>query len=157
MEIKLYNLNNERNAVQKLITVYNIATIEGTFREKTSVTDPEIVFEMENVPNFNYVRIPDLQRYYFVVEMVSVRNKLWSMKLHVDVLFTYKTAILAQTAVISRNQGEYNRYLIDDKIPAGTNQFFMPPLVLSGNPFTPQTAHSKTLVLDAMFGVPPTE
>lgn len=64
----------------------------------------------------NYVYIPDFNRYYFINDIVSVRQNLWRIVLHVDVLMSYKKEISNTYAIVSRNQYKYNNFILDDKI-----------------------------------------
>ena len=62
----------------------------------------------------NYVYIPDFNRYYFINDITSVRQNLWRLSLHVDVLMSYKKEIKNTKAFISRNEFIYNDKLVDD-------------------------------------------
>lgn len=67
-----------------------------------------------NIFLYNYMKIPQFNnRYYFIDDIVSVGQNRWEVSGHIDVLETYKSAILAQSAVISRQQNKYNLYLND--------------------------------------------
>lgn len=63
---------------------------------------------------YNYMKIPQFNnRYYFIDDIVSVGQNRWEVSGHIDVLETYKSAILAQDAVIKRQEKLYNLYLND--------------------------------------------
>lgn len=57
--------------------------------------------------------IPEFDRYYFINDIASLHNNIWRISGHVDVLETYKTAILSNSAVIKRQESMYNTYLND--------------------------------------------
>ena len=57
--------------------------------------------------------ISEFSRYYFIDDIVSIHNNVWDVSGHVDVLETYKSAILNQSGVIRRQQNLYNLYLDD--------------------------------------------
>ena len=92
--------------------------------------------------------ISDFSRYYFIDDIISINNDIWEVHGHVDVLETYKTQILANQAVIARQQNRYNLYLNDpdfmtynfDQIqtkkfsnPAGFNKVLNYVLVVNGS------------------------
>lgn len=118
--IYLQRNNSRDKTINKSIT--NIVTVTGNLREETSLTDPTITFElsMSDCRNINYVTIPEFGRSYFVTEPISVRNGLIELKLHVDVLESFKSEILNNGAIVSRSSNQYNKYLVDDKLQTYT-------------------------------------
>ena len=64
----------------------------------------------------NYVYIPDFNRYYFINDITSVRQNLWRLSLHVDVLMSYKNEINNTNAFVSRNEFNYDPMVRDDEI-----------------------------------------
>lgn len=83
-------------------------------KDNTSVLKPEIeILSSDNITAYNYLYISEFGRYYFIDDIVSVNNNRWIVSAHVDVLETYKTAILSNDAVIKRQQNKYNTYLND--------------------------------------------
>lgn len=62
----------------------------------------------------NYVYAPELNdRKYFITDIVSVKNGLWEVHCHIDVLSTYADGVKAQEAVIHRQENSWNLYLDD--------------------------------------------
>lgn len=112
--INLYKNRAEKNRVFKSSYLTVVGTMTGVFKDVTAVTNPSIIIETEQV-DFNYCHIPALNRYYFVEEIISVKNKLWQIRLKVDVLMTYGNKIKQQTGLVSRNQYLYNDELIDSE------------------------------------------
>ena len=113
--INLYNNIAEQNRVDKTNYIQSVGTINGVLRDSTSITTLNISFETGNVPTFNYVYIPAFNRYYFVNDITAIRSNLWEMSLSVDVLMTYKDAILNCTAFVDRNEFSNRPYVIDNK------------------------------------------
>lgn len=113
--IKLQKNVSPVNKVGKDIS--DIATATGTLRTGTSIIDPVIEIETalsENmISDVNYAYIEIFGRWYFVTDIVVNNNKLWTMTMHVDVLETYKATIAKQTAVVSRQENNYNLMLDD--------------------------------------------
>lgn len=113
MTIILYTNSSENNALNKELTT--LATLSGSLREETSIIDPEItVVDIDSyIPDLNYAYVAEFNRYYFVTNIESVREGVWKLTMHVDVLYTYKDQILANTAIIERNENEYDLLLND--------------------------------------------
>ena len=113
MELRLYNSVAEVNVLNKSSYLTLVTTLTGTLREGTDLINPTIRVELATLPTFNYVHIPEFNRYYFVRGITSVRNKIWDITLHVDVLMTYRTQILSLTAEVDRNEFDYDLLLED--------------------------------------------
>jgi len=113
--MNLYQNNAEVNRVNKDDYLELVGTIYGTFKDITSITNPSILIESDYI-QFNYVYISELHRWYFVEEVIMVKNRLWQVRLKVDVLMTYKYEIGQQQAYIARNEFDYNPDIIDSEI-----------------------------------------
>ena len=113
--IELYKNRAEPNRVDKTNYITKIGTMLGTMREESSITDLTITFESDSVPTFNYIYVPIFNRYYFVADIKSLGFKMWQMSLEVDVLMTYKDAILNCKGFVERNEFTFNNMLIDKK------------------------------------------
>lgn len=113
MNIVLYVNASEINSVDKNLT--ELTTLTGTLREQSSIIDP--IITISNIDNYigsmNYAYIPEFNRYYFITNVESVQKNLWKVSFHVDVLFTYRDAIRANSAIIERNENEYDLKLND--------------------------------------------
>lgn len=103
IDIVLYTNTAETNRVDKTNFLTTIATLKGTLRESTSILSPSIKIVVDSLPTFNYCYIQAFgSRYYFVTNITSIRQNLWQIDLKCDVLMTYKTDILTQSAIINR-------------------------------------------------------
>ena len=99
MNIVFYYNASEKNKIGK--TLIDDLTISGTLREETDIISPSILIEAESLTGYNYARIPQFNRYYFVRSMEAVRKNLWRVNLEVDVLESFKTAIKAQNVILA--------------------------------------------------------
>lgn len=89
--LKLYKVFDETIVLNK--TLINPIEINGNFR--TEIDALNVVVEIEsNTFDFNYVYCPELERYYFLDNIVHINSKLIRLYLHCDVLMTYKADIL---------------------------------------------------------------
>lgn len=111
--IKLQRNNSEPNRLTKEIT--DIMTASGELKAETSIIDPVIMIKcnLSEVTGCNYMSIPDFGRFYFVNNIRSIRNGLVEFSCHVDVLSTFASQIRDNTAIVSKQENNWNLYLND--------------------------------------------
>lgn len=113
----LFQLNGEKHIVNKSDYIIFYDELSGSFKEQIDITNPSILIQYAIVPECNYVYIPSLNRYYFVKKITCVRNKLFQLDLHVDVLYTFNDDIRLQDVFVTRNQNTYEESLFDNRLP----------------------------------------
>ena len=102
MVIILGNCYDEKNKLNK--TFRNQVSLTGTLKNETSITNPEILFEYANPSNFNYLYIEEFSRYYFITDIVNVRNNLWRITARVDVLMSFRDKINSCVVTLSNTE-----------------------------------------------------
>ena len=119
--IILQKNDSERNKMDKNVT--DLATLTGTLKGDTSIIDPVILIESDiaTMRQCNYLHIYQFGREYFVNNIKSVRNNLFELTCHVDVLASYKSQIRHCGAIIKRSQKNYNLYLDDGSLKVYNN------------------------------------
>lgn len=124
MNIVLMHNNSDLNVLGKDLST--LKTVQGNFKAKTDIVNPVLTINgIDNIiSKLNYCYIPVLNRYYFITGISSVRDDLWELNCHCDVLETYKAKVKETEAVISRQEFEYN-LLLDD----GTLKAYADPMV----------------------------
>ena len=115
IELKLYKNSSEQNRVDKTNYLTSIGSIYGTPRTPISILAITMEIEYPNIPDFNYVYIPQFNRYYYLAEYTIEGYKRYIINLSVDVLMSYKDGIKSLTAFVDRNENTYNPLLSDDK------------------------------------------
>lgn len=125
-EISLQRNNSEPNRVTK--SVETILTVTGVLKEETSIINPSVKIECDlgAVTGCNYLTIPAFGRSYFVNNITSIRNGLIEFACHVDVLSSFAAGIKSNTAIIKRQESQWNLYLND-----GTFRIYQNPNVLT--------------------------
>lgn len=113
MTLTLYSNSSEYAALDKELE--QLIVLSGIMREESSIIDPVILIEDidDYISELNYAYIEDFGRYYFVTNIESVRQSLWRVSFHVDVLGTYKDAIRENSGIIERNENMYDLQLND--------------------------------------------
>ena len=118
--------NSERNSVTKKVS--DIMTVSGELKTETSIIDPVIMIEcdLSAVTGCNYMTIPTFGRSYFVNNISSIRTGLVEFSCHVDVLSSFAEQIKKNTAIVRRQENNWNLYLND-----GSFKVYQNPIVLT--------------------------
>ena len=112
LSVQLMNNSSPVEKIGKTLTAGG--SYSCSLKDTTSVLNPVLIIRTSDpVYNYNYLYIQEFGRYYFINDIKSVNNNAWEISAHVDVLDTYKTAILANEAVIRRQDKLFNLYLDD--------------------------------------------
>lgn len=113
MSVSIYfaKVNKRRNSTLQ-------ATFSTSFdcvlKQATSIDRPTFILESASF-DFNLAKWDD--KYYFVDNVVSVKNNIWEVSCVLDVLATYKSEILASTQYVSYSSQLGNSWLVDTRIP----------------------------------------
>lgn len=111
MNVVFYNNKSDKNYLTKDIT--QVYSIDCKIKESVDVLTPTLIVKGINLKTVNYCYIPDLKRYYFISDIVTMNSTILEIRLDVDVLMTYKAEILALSGIVSRQENLYNSYLKD--------------------------------------------
>ena len=103
MTIDLKISVSEPNKLSK--TLISVGTIEGSLRNESSISNPSILASYDgNVIQANYAYISDFNRYYYINDIISIRNGIWRLELTCDVLMSFDTGIKASMALIEETE-----------------------------------------------------
>lgn len=126
--VTLYSNKASKEVVDKQSSLTQIEALTGEFRGSMSVLYPVIQIKPTTTTTVaklltqcNYVYIQEFNRYYFVDTITCVANDMIELELSIDVLYSWKTAILAQNVIVSRNEKEYALYLDDSMLKVYNN------------------------------------
>lgn len=137
MQVVLYNTSSDRATLNKSLTM--ISTLSNVHPvDALDTADPALKIgsvDISSLNSVNYAYIADYGRYYYVDAPIVQNNKVCALALHVDVLMSFKDAIENLTALVSRQEKNYNLYLPDPefKVYANTDK---KTLKFSNVPFT---------------------
>lgn len=118
-DITFRKLNGERSLLDKgnaFIKGGNNPSfvVSGVLKEQSSIIDPVVLIRGDTtIMEYNYAEIDPFKRKYFVTDIRNVRNDLWEVSLHVDVLYSYKDVLLQNDYFVERNQYDFNNELPD--------------------------------------------
>lgn len=113
MQFNLYVTTSEVIVLDKNLRLGE--ELNGNILDESSIVTPVFLIEAENISVYNYMYVPDFNRYYFITDISVVRTNLWRVSCSVDVLMSYKTYIRALACIIDKQQNQYksNRFLND--------------------------------------------
>ena len=121
MVIQLKVSASEPNVVEK--TLVDVVSLEGTLRNESSISNPSILIESDDIAighivSANYAYISEFGRYYYIRECTQVRNHLWKVDMVCDVLMSFSTGIKASMAIVQETMLEgnerVNQYVAND-------------------------------------------
>lgn len=119
MQIILYkNTRPSRNIARTLTSPLTLSG-EPRSADNMDILNPEIVIQYNSavLSGYNFAYIPDFGRYYFINDFRIIgRTILLSM--HVDVLYTYRGAVLNSQCIAERSSSNYELMLEDTAVSA---------------------------------------
>lgn len=110
---EFYKLSKRKNSTKQPTgsgTTYNVNLKSGT-----SFISPTFLLEISGTPDYNYLVFNGW--YYFVTDIISIRNDLWEIVCRIDPLATAKGDILASTQFVSYSSSSGSTWLADTRIP----------------------------------------
>lgn len=143
MTIIFYKTLSKHNEINKVLQ--NELHISGAIKTDTDIINPTIKILNTlsfNIFSYNYCYIVELNRYYFIENITILGDKFFYIALTLDVLYTYKTAIISSVANISR----YSKNV--DSTKKDTIDNYTETEILLNNPFT----DNGTMVMSALNG-----
>lgn len=128
MFIQLWSFKKRPNSTkQPLPSDPNMIFLNNvSLKEETDVISPTLLISekldgiMTSPTLFNYVCIPQWERYYFVTNW-RYCNPIWEVDLTVDVLASYREMIGDTEAYIMRNSNLFDGDIVDTKYPTKTD------------------------------------
>lgn len=122
MKISLYRMKCEKNRVDKSAYITLVREVEGTLKTPTSVLNPTVIFELpydvwddeKIAPQINYAFSYELGGRFYFIEDMQVLNGLFVVSMRVDVLQTFRIMIGNASAMVERNEFEYDELLRDE-------------------------------------------
>ena len=123
--------NKKINSTKQPVASADDITLSVELKDVTNLFTPSLVISADiftdglghivNPMQYNYVQIPDFNRFYFVRSWSWILGR-WECACEVDVLATFKTEIGSTTAFILRAASQYDADIIDTKYPTTMNE-----------------------------------
>lgn len=135
-KIILYNISDEFNRKDKrLNNETKVAELDCHYKEPCSLEDPVVHLKRTNF-NFNYIYLPDVQRYYFLNEPPTLQpGGIMELSLHVDVLTSFKNNV-AQSLIIAERSYNHPNMEIEDPMVRSQKTVKREVRKIADSPFT---------------------
>ena len=124
--IRFYMIQEDPRVLEKTLTGTEASidfnahsSMTGTFKEEVDLFEPRVLIEIDPyyINNFNYVKIDELGRYYFVREKRLVRTGLLELHLVEDVRMTWAADIKLKNGFVARTKSNLKPFLEDGRRP----------------------------------------
>lgn len=116
--IGLYHFTKKSNSTA--LPDPKVATwVTFTYKNDCSTHSPILLFEWGSKPDFTYAQIES--NYYFITDIVYVRQKLWQLELKEDCLGTFREQIKASNQLIDRTSTDVDSKIVDSFYPRLSN------------------------------------
>lgn len=122
MELKLYKTNSSNNEINKILTDELIFDIR--LKKRTDIYSPDIPINSDiDLTEYNYARIEQFDRSYFIEEIEPKPNKIYRLRLRVDVIESFKDDILnADSRITGSQELDYTNQSVDSDIRKETDK-----------------------------------
>lgn len=125
MEVQFYYNQSDSRVINKHLVEMDNNVFDGVPRGDVSVMNPVIRFENDGILRFNYAYVPELQRYYSVVDRTAFRDGVWDVTFAVDVLMSFRRDIMNLSVVVDKqSMGSNGDEYIDDGSLVSENVMF---------------------------------
>lgn len=111
MEIITYSLTEDGHHIPKHYTP--VGTLTGSVRDAVDIENPTIRIDHTGTDTFNYIYVPEFNRYYYVLDRVQVRTGITDLICHVDVLESFYRQFIYSPMIASRSDSTYNKFIPD--------------------------------------------
>lgn len=125
MTVNLCNTPDEQNVIGKARTV--IDTASCTIKGNISYENPILLLSYDGAvaDDINYMEIPELNRCYFITDIINLTGGRYEIHGKVDVLESFKDAVLALAAIVDKvnDQNTGNLFLDDGSFIVENKEF----------------------------------
>ena len=103
MLINIGKSTSDAKRVNKSFTL--LFALNAQIKENTSIIDPTFIIEAPATVDFNYLKVPDWGRSYYIRNITALPGSRLALTCHVDVLDSFANEIKACTAIIDKQAG----------------------------------------------------
>lgn len=118
--IVLYKNSSEPNRIDKSNFLSGAKSISGVLKNESAVVNPTVVINFDNPSDYNYCFINKFNRYYYIRDVISIRNNIWEVYLASDPLMSFANEILGCDCIIRRQQNKGNNMYNDGTYKVST-------------------------------------
>ena len=171
MKILLYVNSAETNRLDKTPFLQEVGVLDGSLRAPTNIVNPDILVQLPTEPAgvladadgeivtdsdgaeligesdalkvFNYAYIPEFRRYYYLNNIRAEVTGVYTISLSSDPLMSFRAYLLNLSALIARNEYDYNGKAEDSLMPFELSEdvsYSIPPSIAPNGALTKLSA-----------------
>lgn len=111
------SIGKNSSPANKITKTYTqVLSLSGNLKNESEIINPTILIETSSADIFkcNYMQISNFNRSYFITSIKLIRNNIYEISAHCDVLSSFASEIKSNTAMIVRQENDFNLLLNDD-------------------------------------------
>ncbi len=116
MKIKFYNFAKRENSTKQPAsgsgTEYDVV-----LKDDSSMVNPVVILRLTSKPVYNYAYISDMDRFYYIDDIVNLGKHIWEISMHTDVLASFKVEIGNASLYVLRSAAAYDGNIVDNYYP----------------------------------------
>lgn len=119
MQINLIHNYSNSNYINKNLDEHQYIYLNAKLKAPCDILNPQLIVNYETeIFSYNYVWIPDFNRYYYIVGKEVLKGNRLILYLKVDVLMSYRNEILNSYQLITRSESAgKTTYVVDSNFP----------------------------------------
>ena len=116
MTITFYNNSSDIRVLNKSISQVG-EPLSVQLTEEATVEDPSFKLAMNNsIINCNYLYVTEWNAYYYIRNREILNGNELILNCHIDVLMSFKDAILNSEIIAERSASNNNAYIVDNLV-----------------------------------------
>lgn len=111
------SIGKNSSPANKITKTYTqVLSLSGNLKNESEIINPTILIETSSADIFkcNYMQISNFNRSYFITSIKLIRNNIYEISAHCDVLSSFANEIKSNRALIVRQENDFNLLLNDD-------------------------------------------
>lgn len=114
MTVQLYNNSSDPRCLRKNITALG-SSLSVELTENCSVENPSFLLDINaDKVNANYIYVGAWNKYYYITNRDIINGNQIVLNCHIDVLMSFKNAVLNTDIIAERSSSAINPYLPDE-------------------------------------------
>ena len=111
INVNFYSFSKRENSTKRPSS--GATTYSCNLKDPTSIINPVFTLDANSMVGFNYCYIADFDRYYYITDIISIRNLMWEVHCKVDALASWKDTINSSSQYVLRSASSKNSYIKD--------------------------------------------
>lgn len=116
MTLQFYNNKSDVRVLNKSLTSIG-SEVTANFTDTVNYDDPVLRIDLdESLLGANYFYVKEWEKYYYIRSKDIINGNLLYITGHMDVLMSFKSAILNSQIIALRSASNPNAYIVDDYV-----------------------------------------